>query len=335
MRGLWGRWVALLSRQEGGDSLAIFRIAVGLVGIYSVATVAWSGMVPVLWMDQKYGGYQEISKSWWLVDQLGGPTPTVIWGLVAVALLSSLLLALGLASRLSAFVALQAFLALTWANAAAGGSYDDLISNALWLLVLADSSATLSLRSRLRTGSWRSDAQVPAWPRYLIIGQIVVVYLTTAMQKLSAYWTPGGDYSALYYILQQPTWQRVDMRWVAPFFPLTQLMTAATWFWELGSPVLLLALWYRDTRTRPGRLRALFNRLDLRALYCAFGVLLHLGIFALMEVGPFTWITLSYYLALWSPDEWRALTRRRGRAAPSRPGSSAPRTGSPLPASAD
>jgi len=323
MTGLWARWVALLSRREGGDSLAIFRIAVGLVGIYSVGTVAWSGMVPALWMDQKDGGYQEISKAWWLVDLLGGPTPTVIWTLVAVSLLASLALTLGVLSRLSAFVALQGFLALTWMNASAGGSYDDLITNALWLLVLADSSATLSLPVRLRGGSWRSDAQVLAWPRYLIIGQIVVVYFTTALQKVSAYWTPGGDYSALYYILQQPTWQRADMRWVARYFPLTQIMTAATWFWELGSPAVLLALWYRDTRTRPGRLRAFCNRVDLRALFCAFGVLLHLGIFALMEVGPFSWITLSYYLTLWSPDEWRALTRRRGRAAATPAGSSA------------
>jgi hypothetical protein len=24
-----------------------------------------------------------------------------------------------------------------------------------------------------------------------------------------------------------------------------------------------------------------------------------------MEVGPFTWISLTFYLALWHPDEWR------------------------------
>lgn len=313
----WRAWVALLSRQERGESLALFRIAVALVGIYTVGTVLWSGMVPVLWMDRSYGGYLELKKTWWLVDLLGGPTPGPILGLVAVSLLACTALLLGVGSRLAALIAQQCILALTWTNGQAGGSYDDLTSNALWLLVLSDSAATLSLPVRLRTGRWSSDRLVSAWPRYLVIFQIVVVYFSTALQKLSAYWTPGGDFSALYYILQQPTWQRVDMSFVAWIFPVTQLATAITWFWEVGSPLLLLAFWYRDTRCRAGRLRALMNRLDARALFALIGVGLHLGIFATMEVGPFTWITLSYYLVLWSPDEWRALWRRlRGRASP-------------------
>ncbi len=321
MMGLWRRWVALLSREEGAETLALFRIAVALCGLYTVGTVVWSGMVPVLWFDDDHGGYLNIGRSWWLVDLLGGARPETVWGLITVAILACLTLLLGVWSRLSAFLALQTILALTWINGQAGGSYDDLTSNALWLLVLADSSATLSLKARRRTGRWLTEARVAAWPRYLVIGQIVVVYFSTALQKLSAYWTPGGDFSALYYILQQPTWQRFDMRWVAAFFPLTQIMTAATWFWEIGSPLLILAFWYRDTRTRPGRLRAWMNRVDLRFLFAAFGVMLHLGIFALMEVGPFSWITLSYYLTLWSPDEWRALLR--ARAAPSLPGRTA------------
>lgn len=320
-------WVAVLDRREPGLALAVFRIAVGLCVLYTVGTVVWNGMVPVLWLDREFGGYLELKRTWWLVDRLGGARPEVVWGLVAVSVLAGLALTLGIAARLAAFVALQGVLALTWINSSAGGSYDDLTSNALWLLVLANSSATLSLRARLRTGRWTTDALVPAWPRYLVIFQIVVVYFSTAVQKLSAYWTPGGDFSALYYILQQPTWQRFDMRWLAPFFPLTQVMTAATWLWEIGSPLLLLAFWYRDTRARAGWLRATLNRLDFRKLYAAFGVLLHLGIAALMEVGPFSWITLSYYLCLWSPDEWRSLFRSatpRARATPTPQGTASP-----------
>lgn len=322
MIALWRRWVALLSRTERGESLALFRVAVALCGLYTVGTVVWNGMVPVLWLGRAHGGYLELGKTWWLVDLLGGAKPPVVWGLVAASLLACVTLLLGVLSRVSALVALQGIMALTWINGAAGGSYDDLTTNALWLLVLADSSATLSLPVRLRSGRWTREVLVPAWPRYLVIFQIVVVYFSTAIQKISAYWTPGGDFSALYYILQQPTWQRFDMRWVAPFFPLTQVMTAATWFWELGAPLLLLAFLYRDTRARPGRLRAWMNRVDFRALFAGFGVLLHVGIAALMEVGPFSWITLAYYVSLWSPDEWRRLlSARPARAAPSPTGS--------------
>ena len=309
LRSLWGRWVALLSRQEDGASVAALRIALGLCALYTTGTVAVAGMVPVLWMDRANGGYQALTKTWWLVELLGGPTPSVVWGLVGASMLASTLLALGLFSRLAAFVALQTLMALTWLNASAGGSYDDLITNALWLMVLADGDATWSLASRIRTGAWRGDRQVSSWPRYLFVFQLIVMYASTAAQKLSAYWTPGGDFSALYYILQQPTWQRVDMRWLGRFFPLTQVATASTWLWELSAPLLGLAFYFRDTRTAPGRLRALFNRLDFRLWYAAFGVMLHLGIQVSMEVGPFSFITLSYYLALVHPDELASLGR--------------------------
>lgn len=317
---LWSRWVALLERRETGEALALFRIAVGLTCLYTIGSVVAAGLVPVLWLDKAHGGYRAYGEhTWWLVDALGGPTPTVVWGLVAVALSSSCALVLGLFPRLSALLAGQTVLALTWINGQAGGSYDEFISNAAWILVFADSGATLSLRARLRSGAWTSADTVPSWPRYLAIGQLALVYFSTGLQKLSAYWTPGGDFSALYYVLQQPTWHRFDMRWVAHIFPLTQLATATTWFWEWGSPLLVLAFVYRDSRTRPGRLRALFNRVDFRAIYAAIGVVLHLSIFVTMEVGPFTWITLSFYLCLWHPDEWRALWMRR------RPARSSPR----------
>lgn len=319
MKGAWARWVALLGRQEHGRTLALLRIAFGLCVLYTVGSVVAHGLVPFLWFDAQDGGYLELGKTWWLVDALGGPKPPVVWGLVGLTLLAGSTLTLGLFSRISAFISLQGLMALTWINAQAGGSYDDLLANALWLLVLADSGATSSLDCRLRTGAWSSDTPVSAWPRYLFILQITVVYFSTAIQKISAYWTPGGDFSALYYILQQPTWQRWDMRSAAYVFPLTQVATASTWLWEMSSPLLLLAFYFRDTRTRPGRLRALFNRLDFRLGYIFFGVLLHLGIFAVMEVGPFSWITLSYYLALGHPEEWAAVERRLRRRTASPP----------------
>ncbi len=145
----------------------------------------------------------------------------------------------------------------------------------------------------------------------MAIYQLVLIYWSTGLHKVSASWTPVGGYSALYYTLQQPTWQRWDMDWLAWVYPLTQAATALTWFWEITSPLLLLALWYRATPERPGRLRAVFNRLNYRRLFVVFGVCLHLMIFALMDVGPFTWVTLAFYVCLYGPDEWRVLCARR------------------------
>lgn len=331
----WRAWVALLDRREEGTSLALFRVAIGLCVLGTVGTVVGHCLVEVLWVDRAHGGYRSLGEGSWLVALAGGPTPAVIWGLVAVSLVGGALLVAGLAARLGALLALQGVLALTWVNGHAGGSYDDLLTNALWLLVLASSDRTLSLSCRLRTGRWRSDDPVPAWPRWLAVLQLVLMYASSGSQKLSSTWVPGGDFSALYYILQQPTWQRVDMRWVAPLFPLTQAATALTWAWEISSPLLLLAFWARLGPSPATGLRGWLRRLDLRRPFALVGVPMHLGTLLVMNVGPFSALSLSFYLCLWHPDEWHAAARRlralrRGRpatppapATASRPGSTA------------
>ncbi len=312
-RGLWGRWVALLSEREVGMSLALFRAACGACVLWSIGSVVIYGMVPVIWLGPADGGYAPVGQGPRLFQWLGGVTPATVWGVVAATLLAGLLLLLGGGGRLTALAALLGYQALTGINGNTLGAYDWLLTNALWLVVLARSTATLSLDCRLRTGRWRSDELVSAWPRYLAIYQIVLVYWSTGMHKLSHYWTPAGGFSALYYILQEPNWQRRDMSWLAHVYPLTQAATATAWAFEITAPLLLLVLWYRRTRERPGRLRALCNRLPLRGLWVATGVAMHLGILVLMDVGPFSLVAVAYYPCLYRPDEWRrvgALLRR-------------------------
>ena len=55
--GRWAAWVALLDRREPGTSLALFRIACGLIVAGAVGSVAWHGLVPTLWFDQADGGH--------------------------------------------------------------------------------------------------------------------------------------------------------------------------------------------------------------------------------------------------------------------------------------
>jgi|GEM_PF-6305083 len=40
---------------------------------------------------------------------------------------------------------------------------------------------------------------------------------------------------------------------------------------------------------------------------------MHLGILALMVVGPFSVITFAWYTTLWGPDDYAALGRRISR----------------------
>ena len=139
----------------------------------------------------------------------------------------------------------------------------------------------------------------------------MVIYSITAAQKLGGSWFPWGDYAAIYQSLLLPNWARFDLSGVLPtLYPLTQAATALTWLWELSWGLVLLHLYFRSTRTRGGRLRALFNRIDLRKIYVFIGLGMHGTIWALMNLGPFSLVTLSYYVLLWHHDEYSTLTTR-------------------------
>lgn len=294
------RLVAYLDEREYADTIALFRIVVGVALLVDLGATAPSGVLDAIWIDIAHGGYRPLGYGGELIRLLGGPTPTAVWGLFTVTVVAGFGLVVGLGGRFTALVAAQGLLALSALNGHARGSYDALLSNALWLLVLADGTATWSLDARLFHGRFFRDVKIPAWPRRVAILQLVLVYFSTGLHKVSAYWTPAGDFSALYYILQQPSWHRFDMRWLAHVFGLTQLATAATWIFELASPLLIVALAFE--RKRAGWR---FYRLS----FVAFGVAMHTGIFLLMEVGPFTVIIWSLYVCLFAPEEVRRAAR--------------------------
>lgn len=338
--GPWSRWLDLLAHTEPAHPLALLRIATGLIVLREMLSPALHGVVPLLWLSEEHGGYRTFERTGsWLVNALGGPTPTLVWGLIALGTITGSALVVGIFARLSAAVALQCFLALAWINGHAGGSDDNLISNVLFLLVLAQSDVTGSVRARWQTGRFWPDTPAPAWPRYLVVGQVVAMYTSTGLHKASSAWVPGGDLSALYYILQQPTWQRFDLRAAAYVYPLTQAATFVTWCFEVFAPVLLLAMWWRHTAHRPGRLRAWSNRVDLRRAYLFIGVLMHAGIAATMDVGSFSWMAVATYVCAFHADELKrwvpGTTTPPSPEPPSPPETTAPPAAPQPPASAD
>jgi hypothetical protein len=298
-RPLWRRWVALLDRREDAASLAICRIVAGSVVLHHLLVMAWTGVGMAVWVDKRFGGVRSLDPG--LLSHVGGCTPLNVGLLLGIAIVASAFLTAGLFTRWAAVLTWFAFRTLSVTNDQAGGASDDLLINVLFLLMLSDSGGALSLDARRRGG----PRDAPAWPRYLIVGQLALMYWMTALQKVSAGWIPGGPADALWYILQQPTWQRIDMRWAAPLYPLTQIATIVTWLFEQSAPLFLLAFWFRLTRERPGRVRAFFNRIDFRRCYLLLGFVLHLGIWSTMEVGPFLGAVLSCYACCVTPAEWR------------------------------
>lgn len=327
MRRLWERFLALLDETEVATSLALFRAALGLCTLSLIGSAVVRGLPAVLWADKSHGGYRSLHPNHFVFELAGGATAELAWSCAIVALVGGLFVFLGLFGRPSAFLTLSAVNLLVLANGEVASGYDRLLTNGLWLLVLASSTKTLSLDCLLRTGRLTSDEPVKAWPRYLAIFQLVVVYWIAGLNKIGAAWTPAGGFSALYYILMQPDWQRFDMRFLAWLYPLTQVGTAVTWLWEVTWPVVLLWLVARrkvssvtSEGARPvGRLWRALARYDLRLGYLALGVVMHLLTWAFMEVGPFSFITMSFYLCCFRPEELQRafawLSRRRARSA--------------------
>ena len=301
---MWGRWTAFLDRTETGTALALVRIGIATCVLRAMLSMWWSGVYALVWYDIDHGGYRNFGDGTYLYELLGGYQVWMVDALAVTACVGAALLVAGVGgavvSRLIAFVTLQAFMNLADLNGPAGGSYDELLTNALWLLVLAGPSRTLSVECRRATGSWTSTRAVPLWPRFLIVFQVVLMYTTTGWQKMSAHWVPGGDLSALYDILQQPTWQKVDMSWVAPLFPLTQAATAVTWWWEVTGPVWLLA-WFATLDPQPTGWRHHLVRWRVRDAYLVLGVCFHLGVALMMDIGPFSWASLALYPAFFHP----------------------------------
>ncbi len=324
LRG-WKRWVGFLSSREDATSLAVARIISGSTIAANLASMHFSGAAAEAWVDASSGGARGCWSEPWLAH-FGGCTTANVHALMLVGAIAGVLMALGVATRASIFATWVAFHTLTNMNFLAGGSADDLLLNGLFVLMWSGSGRALSVDQWLRRRrDPAASSEAPAWPRSVLIFQIVTVYWTTGMQKLSSSWWPPpfGTLDAIWYILQQPTWIRFPtLQWATPLFRLTQFATLATWLFENGALLLLLAYWYRHTRERPGRVRAFFNRplaplrrwlgpgverLDFRLCYLAYGFSMHFGIWALMEVGPFFNSVLVCYACCITPAEWRGL----------------------------
>lgn len=303
MKRRWAAWASFWDRREHPLPLALVRIGVACVLLYDFAAVASHGLVGVLWAPQEEGGLAYRSED-------AFASGDVLFG---VCVLSAVSLAIGLFSRSSAAVLLVAYAQLAMLLPEADRGIDMLLRSVLVILAFSRAGATWSLDAKLRSGSFAAppDLEVPAWPRYLVVVQLVWTYFSAATHKLQSPWTPIDGFSALHYVLQDPHFARWDFAWISSFHPLTRLATFGTVAFEWSAPLSLLAWWYEATADRPGRLRRLFNVVRFRRAWIATGVVFHLALLVTLRLGIFPLGMLALYPAFFSPDELLGLVRRR------------------------
>jgi SAM-dependent methyltransferase/uncharacterized membrane protein YphA (DoxX/SURF4 family) len=306
VRRLWREWALLLDRREAPTSLALTRILVAAAVLGDLLHVLYLDLVAAVWAPPPAGtGYASI---WdphppFMIRWFGPGLDTselVFW----LAVGSAVMLLLGAATRVSAIV-LALMLAQLGHMAPEGDrGIDFLLRIAVVILALSGSHARFSVDAWIRRRIGRPMPElVPAWPRYLLFAQLVWMYFSAGHNKGDPAWGPLGGFSALANILSDPHFARFDAGWIPWMMPVLALATMTTMLFELSSPLLPILTWWHATPDRPGRLRRIGNRLRLRWLWIATGVLFHVGIALTLRLGVFPWGMLAIYPVLFRPDE--------------------------------
>jgi len=294
---LWRSWVALLDRRESPTALALVRVACAAVLLCDQLWVAHLGLVEPIWTPGP-AGFATGFIGW---SQTLGLSA---WGLWAIVVASLVCVMVGLGTRAACVVfvlasAQQAALAPNCESA-----IDQLMRIVFVILALSRCHAKWSLDGIiLRRLNRPMPALVPAWPRYLLLLQLVWVYFSSGINKNSAMWGPHGGFTALANALMDPANGRLDPEVVVTMYPLTRVATALTMLFELTALLYLLWLYYAATREQPGRVRAWSQRLRLRWVWIGLGMSFQIGIAIGLKLGAFPYGMLALYPVLLLPPE--------------------------------
>lgn len=305
------RYVRFWDRYESAESMALVRIGVGLVMLFDLLQVALYELVVTLWAAIEQGGlgpssYDEPRVMFY---RWFGASSTSTYVLFVSSIVTAGALTVGLYTRVSALVLLFCSVQLSTLAPEGDRGIDALLRSVLILIALSEAGATWSVDARMRFGSFKRLAIIPSWPRYLIIAQLCLVYVTAGILKQSPEWTGMDGYSALWRVLNTPHISRFE--WSSEtlsrmYVPL-QAATVITLIFERGAAFLPFLLWLGAHPTRGGWFGAWLRRGRLLELWIATGVVFHLLLAALTKLGIFPWGCLALYPALAQPRSVRRL----------------------------
>lgn len=310
LSSLWRGWVALWDHHEHPRSLALVRIFLALCLIWDFGQMAIHDLVVPLWAPEAAGGWARVLDRGEHVPFLWTVLPAepwVAWAIwsVLMACAVGLLTGVGLPWIAIVYVLVSAQTAHTLDAADRG--IDTMIRNVMCILAFSGAAKTWSLPVWWRTGRWSDPgAVVPSWPRHLLILQLVIMYFGAGVAKMGSTWLPMSGFTALWFIIHDPAVARFSdtTGWMSILMPFTRLGTGVTIVWEYAAPLLILVFWGRHTASRGGRWRAFVLRWRPEYWYAAIGVVFHVGIAILLNLGIFPWAMLAFYPAWVHPEDW-------------------------------
>jgi len=151
----------------------------------------------------------------------------------------------------------------------------------LFCLAWADSGRVWSLDARRSDRAYDGDSgRVPIWPLQLMRCQIALIYFSSGLWKISyPMWRDG---SAVHWALSLNAFHRLPWPVPVEWAPFIAFLTWGTVLFELLFPVLVF---FRATR----------------GPMLLAGIGLHVGLWATLELGPFSYIMIASYIAFLDP----------------------------------
>jgi hypothetical protein len=215
-------------------------------------------------------------------------------------------LVVGWRTGLMSLVAFVASAALIWWNPLPLSAGQHLLHMLTLFLVLSESGLVWSLDAwgAKRRGAPFVPKVQPVWPLRLLQYQVCLMYSSAALWKfLDPVWRDG---TALHYVLNYNVTQRVPLQVPPALEPALAGFTYGTLAWE--------------TLFTPAMLHRICRRITL-----AVGVAMHLGMWVLLDIGPFTPTVLTAYIAFidaedarWIAERWSRFGMRARQSAPAK-----------------
>ena len=278
--GMTGRLARLCIRASHpvcGQSIAVFRIAFGLLMLHDVVYMLRAGWLTRFYVER------DILFPYFGLEVPPLPAPWIHW-LWALCGLCCVLVALGAFYRLAIWGFNAIFIYFFLLDQALYLNHFYMIALFGLLLGCTDAHRCWSVDRRL--GRIRGTREVPRWNLAILQFQIEVILIFAGLVKLEIDWLRGEP---LRQWMLERTWSPFsdlfEIHWVALAVPVLVILLHV-----VGAPLLL--------RSR--------TRLPVFLLYCAF----HIANAHLFNIGVFPWMTIAATTILFSPD-WPSVFAQR------------------------
>lgn len=267
-------------------SLAAFRIFMGIclsVDLFQKLRFAkdlysdWGVMPRTYWVH-------EYMSTWKISFLLANGETWFQYAFLAVALIFALAFTVGYRTKLSQIVVLIMLGSIQSRNYLVLSCADDLLRLSLFWSLLLPLDRCFALQPS--PSSTNPSLGIRSVGSLLLILQLLIMYLATAVYKINPVWTT--EHSAIYYALNIEHFTTPLGQWLKDFEDLGAFLTQTTLIWEFVGPILIFS--------------PFFTR-QLRILTAGGFIFFHLGLAFSLNLGTFPWVAISYWF-LFIPGEW-------------------------------